>query len=167
MSTPGPDAWSNLDAVYTLYDPCGVDLPDAALVGLDSMIGLMELFNVSYAQQASMNAPLPCTSDTLNRLADWFTEAGYQHGTYIAFSRRGCPSRHRRTLWINADPAGALSTIGYSLILRSAWLNHDPIRLVGASRLQDQFLHAPVQQLSHVEHVLRWTRHRMDPAELF
>jgi hypothetical protein len=81
MSTPGPDAWSNLDAVYTLYDPCGVDLPDAALVGLDSMIGLMELFNVSYAQQASMNAPLPCTSDTLNRLADWFTEAGYQHGT--------------------------------------------------------------------------------------
>jgi hypothetical protein len=76
-----PDAWSNLDAVYTLYDQCGVDLPDLVLVGLDGMIGSMEFFNVSYAQQSSMNAPLPGTCDPNNPLADWFTEAGYQHGT--------------------------------------------------------------------------------------
>jgi hypothetical protein len=46
-----PDAWSNLDAVYSLCDHCGVDLPDDVLVGLDSMIGLMDVFNMSYAQQ--------------------------------------------------------------------------------------------------------------------
>lgn len=30
--------------------------------------------------------PLPGTCDplNLNPLADWFTEAGYQHGTYMA-----------------------------------------------------------------------------------
>jgi triacylglycerol lipase len=76
-----PDSWSNLDAVYSLYDQCSVDLPDVVLVGLDSMIGLMDVFDVSYAQQSSMNAPLPGTCDPSNPLADWFTEAGYQHGT--------------------------------------------------------------------------------------
>jgi triacylglycerol lipase len=46
-----PDAWSNLDAVYSLCHHCGVDLPDDVLVGLDSMIGLMDVFNMSYAQR--------------------------------------------------------------------------------------------------------------------
>src|SRR5580693_697311 len=112
-----------------------------------------------------MNAPL---TRHMRPLMPWRTglpRLATSTGPIWLFSA-GCPSCHRRTLWINADPAGALPTIGYSLILRSAWLNHDPIRLIGASRLQDQFLHAPVQQLSHVEHVLRWTRHRVDPAEL-
>jgi hypothetical protein len=36
---------------YSLCDHCGVDLPDDVLVGLDSMIGLMDVFNMSYAQQ--------------------------------------------------------------------------------------------------------------------
>src|ERR1700690_4445030 len=91
----------------------------------------------------------------------------------------GSPSCCRRTLSTNADHADASSAIGYRLILRSAWLNHDPTGLApappqrnssrheSASRLQDQLLHAPVQQLRHVQHVLRWTRHRVDPAELF
>jgi hypothetical protein len=36
---------------YSLCNHCGVDLPDDVLVGLDSMIGLMDVFNMSYAQQ--------------------------------------------------------------------------------------------------------------------
>jgi hypothetical protein len=36
---------------YSLCDHCGVDLADDVLVGLDSMIGLMDVFNMSYAQQ--------------------------------------------------------------------------------------------------------------------
>jgi hypothetical protein len=33
-------------------------------------------------------------------------------------------------------------------------------------RMQDQLLHAPVQQLSHKEHVLRGAGHLVNPAEL-
>lgn len=76
-----PDAWSNLDAIYTLFDQCGVDIPDAVGVALGGMIGAMDFFDVSYAQQASMNAPLSGACDPNNPSADWFTEVGYQHTT--------------------------------------------------------------------------------------
>jgi hypothetical protein len=76
-----PNAWSDLDAVFTLYNQCSVELPDSVFVGLDGMIELMDVFDVSYAQQSSMNVPLPGTCDPNNPLADWFTEADYQHGT--------------------------------------------------------------------------------------
>lgn len=76
-----PDAWSNLDAIYTLFDQCGVDIPNAVGVALGGMIGAMDFFDVSYAQQASMNAPLSGACDPNNPSADWFTEVGYQHTT--------------------------------------------------------------------------------------
>src|ERR1700693_5657719 len=34
-------------------------------------------------------------------------------------------------------------------------------------RMQDELLHAPVQQFAHVNLVFRWARNFVDPAELF
>lgn len=87
-----PDAWSNLDGVYTLFDQCGVLLPDVVLAGLDIMIGAMDVFGVSYAQQGSMNTPLPGACDVSDASIDWFTEADYQHGTGTYMALLGGPS---------------------------------------------------------------------------
>src|ERR1700722_19092117 len=38
--------------------------------------------------------------------------------------------------------------------------------MTSSSRLQNQLLHAPVQELGDIQHVLRRTRHRVNPAEL-
>jgi hypothetical protein len=41
----------------------------------------MDVAGASYAQQGSMNAPLPGSCDPNNPSGNWFDEVGYQHGT--------------------------------------------------------------------------------------
>lgn len=76
-----PDAWSNLDAIYTLFDKCGVSMPDAVYAVLYTWQLAMDAADVSYGQQLSMNAPLSGACDPNNPSRDWFTEVGYQHKT--------------------------------------------------------------------------------------
>jgi hypothetical protein len=76
-----PDAWSNLGRIYAIFDQCGDSLPDSARVLLDIWSAGMDATGATYAQQGSMNAPLPGACDPNNPLADWFAEVGYQHGT--------------------------------------------------------------------------------------
>ncbi len=74
------------------------------------------------------------------------------------------PSRAARALaFVVARMSGATSGVDRRGVPDIAPL----IRATGScSRMQDQFLHPPVQQLGGVDHVLRRTRQCMDPAEL-
>jgi hypothetical protein len=73
-----------------------------------------------------------------------------------------CDNRRKRERTIHRgwtmEVCACLGNLGRARMIRSS--AHE------ASRLQDQFLHAPVQQFGHVEHVLRRAGHRVDPAEL-
>lgn len=79
-----PLAWGNLDAVSTIYDCCGIPIPDAAYIALVLWHDSLLLEGASYLQQQANNAPLPGTCFELYP-ADWYTQAFMQHhtGTYM------------------------------------------------------------------------------------
>lgn len=79
-----PSAWGDLDAISTIYDACGIPIPDAAYLLLVAWADAMWVEGASYSQQKSMNAPLPGTCFELYP-ADWYTQALMQHhtGTYM------------------------------------------------------------------------------------
>jgi triacylglycerol lipase len=71
-----PFAWSNLAAVETIYEPCGLSIPDFAYTAIVGMQDLMEISGVSYAQPATNNAPL---TGRCYATSDWYAELAYQH----------------------------------------------------------------------------------------
>jgi hypothetical protein len=78
-----PLAWSDLEGMKSLYDPCQISTPLAARLVLDSTMSAMSIARVSYrqpSQTAVLNAACAPGVD------DWYTEVGLQHHatTYLS-----------------------------------------------------------------------------------
>jgi triacylglycerol lipase len=73
-----PLAWGNLADMDTIYDSCGLPIPDAALAALVGMGVLFWETGASYAQPFTNKAPM---TGNCYGAASWYDEAYYQHHT--------------------------------------------------------------------------------------
>lgn len=115
-----PHGWWNLTAVETIYDPCGLPIPDIAYLAILGWEAVMNRAGVSYVQPRTNNCPL--TGSCLSpRPSSWFDELAHQHHTTTYMSllggnsiegqaarkpSTGAPARPLHTsLWSRVDAA--------------------------------------------------------------
>jgi triacylglycerol lipase len=78
-----PDAWWSLEALDSIYKPCGVSTPDAVKLGAWIFDEIMAKAGVTYSQPQMNMAPLKGTS--LKGTPDWYEQGMHQHhvATYL------------------------------------------------------------------------------------
>ena len=75
-----PFGWWNLSAVETLYEPCGLIIPDLAYGLIVGWQALMDVAEVSYQHPQTNNAPLTGACCAVGA-PSWYDELAYQHHT--------------------------------------------------------------------------------------
>jgi hypothetical protein len=77
-----PMCWANLAGIKTAYKPCGLAIPPLAGALVDTWQGVIDDFGASYAQPATMRAPLQGACFTTS---DWYAQKAFQHAptTYL------------------------------------------------------------------------------------
>jgi|HubBroStandDraft_1064217.scaffolds.fasta_scaffold00005_123 triacylglycerol lipase len=90
-----PCGWGQLPAVETIYQPCGLDIPDIPYLAIAVWEGAMYRFGVEYAQPATNNAPLTGTCYATN---NWYDELAYQHHTTTYMTLLGGTSVHSEVM---------------------------------------------------------------------
>ena len=76
-----PKAWADLTSLDSIYQPCGMTMPDIVYVGALGFELAMYLTGVSYRQPAATTLRGACS----NTAANWYDEGLYQHhpATYM------------------------------------------------------------------------------------
>jgi triacylglycerol lipase len=76
-----PKAWADLSGLDTIYEPCGMTVPDIVYVGALGFELAMYLTGVDYLQPAATTLPGSCSRTAAN----WYDEGLYQHhpATYM------------------------------------------------------------------------------------
>ena len=69
-----PKAWGNLTSLDTIYQPCGLSIPDTVYVGAAVIDDAMYWSGVGYVQPVATPLTASCSGTT-----DWYSEAFYQH----------------------------------------------------------------------------------------
>jgi hypothetical protein len=123
-----PMACANLAGMKTVYQPCGISIPLSADLLIDSMQEAMNLAGVSYAQPATMRAPL---RGACFPTSDWYTQLAYQHHatTYLTLMGVTMP----QTALANRLPAR--SNRAPALNRRVDWLTRQRERTPGLAAM--------------------------------
>jgi hypothetical protein len=112
-----PKAWADLTSLDTIYQPCGMTIPDIVYVGALGFDVAMYLSGVSYRQPAATTLWGACSKAAAN----WYDEGLYQHhpatymqllgGTDIANVPKLVTASPRPTLASLHAKLGPLSTV--------------------------------------------------------